>query len=461
MHLATGVPVRDAALLLGLACCGCYGTSHPDAGVEGGPDAPIDAASADAFVPAFPVLHWRAEDVGTCPVVPVPVFAPPPGERPLTDGSVRWVRDRVVSGLAPPALLTSGTSMQSEDLHRWFPVDYQTGDLGPSFILDYTVPSPEPGERNIFRYGGPFLSLRGDVVVSRTPWQLLAWQPGFVAGEVWPIPEIDWLRNEERDADWGMLELDHSLLAFSPVTGHVAAAVGLGTALVAVRCPGVDGGTQYVIDFRHLPRQPPYRTVVYFRENGELIVFYDRVWVFSPSGELLREVDLGVNTEPPIAYDRTCGLLLKTGRRRYVWLDVDSMAPRVTLEPTFSHSVAMGTYECGALLVSGDGFTTVRPDQAELRLAPAAARVTPTRTGYLVALPTEGRAEVLRFDGSTERDFPTTWDGTAAITPTGSALGHDSTVFGDARWELGIDASGCLARDCGLNWAHTNSPIPE
>ncbi len=464
--MTAGVPVRRFAFALAMASCGCSGPSLPDAAAEVIPDAstdaPVDSPSVDAFIPPYPVLLWRADDVGACPEIPIPVFAPPPGERILPDGSVRWTRDSSLLQPAPRALLTTGTIVESEDLRLGIPVDYQTGEFGASFVMDPTTPPPEPGERNVFRFRGPRLSLRGEVLVSRTPWQLLAWQPGLLGSEVWSIPEIGWLRREEANPDWGLIEPDQSLLAFSPATGHIPAAVGLGTAVIAARCPGIDGRTQYVIDLRHLPpRRPPYRTVVYFRENGELIVFYDRVWVFSPTGELLRDVDLGVHTELPIAYDRTCGLLLKTGRRRYVWLDVDSMTPRATFEPTFEHSSAMGTYECGALLVSGDGYTALRPDGTELRLAPSSARVTPTPTGYLVALPMEGRAEVLRFDGSTERDFATTWDGTATITPTGSALGYYSPVFGDARWELGVDASGCLARDCGLNWAHTNSPLPE
>ncbi len=454
-HVRTSLPLPHvpvmrggAALLsLGVVLSGCADSRQRDDVEDASLEETLDASTT------APVVLWRNETVGPCPRVMTPVFNPPT-EPEVVPGAERWSQaDRVLNVRSAPTLLGTGLSLWSLDAHSETPMDHATGELGTPFVMDPTLPAPDRFD-TLYRYRHALMALGESTVVSRTPWELIGWTAGMTRGEVWPFREIAWLRRaEEADlAAYRSDDLDHAMPAWSPVTGQVAFAAGLGTNVVAVQCPP-PGQPQFVLDFRDLPREPPYRTALYYRENGELVVVFGRaLWIVAPDGTLLRRGEPGVFAEP-IAYDRECGMLLKTGRRRYEWWNLEEMSARVALDVEFEHSSASGTYECGLIVWSGDGATVVRPDSSSFLVG--AGGVLATRSGYLAPLPAAGLMRRLDFSGTQTAEFSTTWTGHSVLTPTGSA------ITPTARWELGVSDVGCLARDCGLNWAHTNSPLPE
>jgi hypothetical protein len=452
-------PAFTLFAVVGLGCA-CEGALAP-------PDATFDAPGLDAAIDAYtpppfePTLIWRAEGAGTCPVIMTPVWDPP-SEPPIARGQRRWgPGGDAFTPVVTPTLLADGTSLWTSDLYEELVREYATADrLGTRRFRGLGSPPPVEGFDTQFRYRLPRMTLGRSTVVSRDLWSLLHLEvPG--ATQRWIFPELDTLFAAERSRPLPALGtmLEHSMPAWNPVTGQLAFTVGLENQILAVQCPGDNMG-QFMLNIG--PRNPlragenPY-THIFYRENGELLLHRNgQLHVISPTGEVLRSVSTGAGARPH-TYDPTCGMFFQMGEIDWSWWNVDTMSPGPVLHPRYAEDGVSGAPDCGLREGSRDRLLAVHPDGTASMLSPGGVQVLFTAEGYLRFSMSGDSVEVLDARGVVLEAFALDGAVMAAsvFTPDGNMLSANT------RWYLGYAPGLPLYLNSGMNWAHTNSPLPE
>jgi hypothetical protein len=240
--------------------------------------------------------------------------------------------------------------------------------------------------------------------------------------------------------------------AWSPTTGTVA----FGGTRVAVQCTQSDAG-RFIVRFAAAPSDWTYlRSHLIYRENGELLVHYGALYVLGPRGELLRSTGLPPDSEP-LAYAPECGLLYRQQATPWylTWWDVDTMQPRQTFIIPIG-STGLSIYSrCRPVVWRNDGVWISESEVSVFPLGPEDRRQ--LRDGGSYAWGPEN--EVILFDASgaetgrfTVQDYEPS---SGSSTPEG-----DFVAPGVGYWELGLDRVPSGTLSTGLNWAHTNSPLP-
>jgi hypothetical protein len=202
-------------------------------------------------------------------------------------------------------------------------------------------------------------------------------------------------------------------------------------------------------------------THLLYRENGELLVHLGGLFVIGPTGELLRSTGLPPDSVPR-AYSPECGLLYEDYNQRgqFTWWDVDAMRPwaRVTMPaPWGALRVLPG---CRPVLTTYSGWWIGRLDQVAEPLAGKMSMLVPLSDGRVAVLEaTTSEVAVLDSGGIETARYPL--EGASNLfylywTPDGDVGERDVGL-----WELGLELAPTHALETGMNWAHTNSPLPE
>jgi len=223
-----------------------------------------------------------------------------------------------------------------------------------------------------------------------------------------------------------------------------------------------EGGGRFLLAFDRAPDPWTYgRTHLVYRENGELLVHLGGLFVIGPTGELLRSVGLPPDSVPR-AYTPECGILYEplNARGRFTWWDVDTMRPRqgFNMPPDWRDlRVASG---CRPIVqVRGSWWRGVSMTEYEAFGPPAAALLPLTDGGY-AALDSDAHEIILLDADGAEQSriaLEEPWSPLLIYWTPDGHLGQ----FNDALWELGLDLAPLHTLETGMNWAHTNSPLPE
>ena len=274
----------------------------------------------------------------------------------------------------------------------------------------------------------------------------------------WTFPVLDDLYAYERSLPlvWPPSVLEQTMPAWNPVTGQLAFTVGTSNAHLAVQCPGDDMGQFLLfIGSRNELRtgSNPY-TQIFYRENGELILHRNgQTHLISPTGEVLRTLEMGPYPRP-IAYDQTCGVLYNVSDSGWQWWDMDAMSGGPILQLLEGASAVFGSEDCGIIGYSSGRIEVAHPDDTHTRiLGNVGAAIV---GGWAMFPPFGRRVEIVDSQGVLMETIPVTDEPTPGVlTPDGYMLDTDE------RWYLGYPPALRLGLNTGLNWAHTNSPLPE
>ncbi|GAB4208857.1 MAG: hypothetical protein OHK0013_27680 [Sandaracinaceae bacterium] len=286
--------------------------------------------------------------------------------------------------------------------------------------------------------------------------------PSAVRRGTWPFPELEATVDRTMPLPWPSRTIPQTSSAWSPTTGTIAFTTGVyyTNQNVAVQCPEADGG-RFIVSFAAAPRDWTYtRTHLVYRENGELLVHLGALYVLGPRGELLRSTGLPPDSVP-LAYTPECGLLYGRGRGlggNLTWWDVDSIQPRETyLTPV--DGLALRILPDCRPLVARDGQWWVGMSSVSVVPAePAGADILPLRDGGVAAVFWDS-AEIALLDSTGAEigrvPLDTFVEGYSYYTPEG-----DLGTLGGGFWEVGLQLAPWGTLETGLNWAHTNSPLP-
>ena len=449
---------RRSSLLIGALplICAC-------SDAHGARDAAVSSDTrSDAWTPppAAPELVFRSAEAGVCPRYNRPHYfgIPGTGER----GRARWIRDVTVGPGILPTFVAEGSLWTSD---RWSLdyVDHITGEEEPGFYTTPDVSRPTMDEGGtVWRYKYAPMSLGESLIVSRDAFGLWFVDLSSVADpRSLSFPEVEAMIDRRAPLPAPNLELEHVMPAWSPATGQIAYTVGYDNAIVAVMCP-VDGGGQLILRFAPRPETGYRGTRVYYRANGELLVHRGGLHVISPTGELLRSASPSATAEP-YAYAEGCGVLYQDGTE-WFWFDPDSLSagPRADLS---EYRGAAGSASCALRAGSSEGVFLVLPGSERPAVRLAAAGVGAYELG-------DGR--FVRLDQTT-RELAIVDAGGAVVEPVVRLSGDVNLVGGPywtpdghviftsgGLWELDLPAPGpMLWPEAGMNWAHTNSPLPE
>ena len=432
------------------------------------PDASFDAPGLDVAIDAFtpppfePTLVWRAEGAGMCPDLMTPVWDPP-AEPPIARGERRWGS----GGTSPVSyvagtLLADGTSFWARDFSREQSLDYLTGAYGGTTLYVGTPIVPETIDTE-FRYALPRMTLGRNTIVIRDLWSLrfMRFGAGGSALRSWTFPVLDDLFAAQRalplpDMRFGGPE--QTMPAWNPVTGQIAFTVGLENSILAVQCAGDDLG-QFILDIG--PRNTlsagrnPY-TQVYYRENGELLVLRnERLFVISPTGEVLRSHDTLAGARAH-AYDAECGLLFSIANQ-WRWQNVDTQLLGPPFQARGDAFATAGTQACGIIQSTRAGVFVSHPgaEDRQIGLPNTGRLAVPGGFALLEPAPSPRISIVDSAGNETDMFLAPERRLGRLLTPDGNV------IYPGTRWYLGLPAGPQLSLDSGLNWAHTNSPLPE
>ncbi|GAB4208860.1 MAG: hypothetical protein OHK0013_27690 [Sandaracinaceae bacterium] len=441
-----------AALALALSGCTCAGPDGPDAGFE-------DAWGPDTFgpwpTPPEPELIWSAGIDTPCAELRTPVWTPTPRTGP--PGTRRWVQS---GGFPEPAMeqatFADGSVFYTPDFMDLFGIDLQTGVTWQAI----RTPGPRP-DRTGFQ-PGLLMTLGESLIVSADPFSLVyydvrgARDAASVRRGTWLFPELEALVDRTRAFDTRLVP--GRSIAWSPTAGTVAftASTIPSSRAVAVQCTEADAG-RFIVSFASPPADwTQWRTHLIYRENGELLVHYGALYVLGPRGELLRSTGLPPDSEP-LAYTPECGLLYRQQATPWylTWWDVDTMQPRQTFIIPIG-STGLSIYSrCRPVVWRNDGVWISESEVSVFPLGPEDRRQ--LRDGGSYAWGPDN--EVILFDASgaetgrfTVQDYEPS---SGSSTPEG-----DFVAPGVGYWELGLDRVPSGTLSTGLNWAHTNSPLP-
>lgn len=447
-------------------CSGC-----PDAHDMRDAGVPFDAATsgdagtsetgADAGNMAQPAILWVSDMAGRCSSVLTPSFAPqssvagPPG-------SERWPGPVRGSGrgVAPyPSFAGEGLYWTSDLFTHDF-VDFASGAEDLAVLTMPGVPAPSPDELgSVWRYRKPLMSLGRSILVSRDAYDLYYADVSIDSGffRRWSFPEVDDFVRRDSSLPSRNDTLDHVMPAWSPVSGQVAYTSGYDNDVLAVMCPENDGG-QFVIGLPHLSADQYRVTSLFFSETGELLVHHGQLFVFARTGELLR-----VGSPPPgmapQAYAPECGMLYRRGDS-WAWMDVESMSLGAEIDMSEFLGVS-GASDC--TLLGGTRTGVVRVDTDGRHSPQVDGSVQELRDGSLLVFRRDTReVSIVDATGATLR-VVTRLEGGGVLgigpfwTPTGDVV----FLSGGGYYDVGAPPPGPLLwLDSGLNWAHTNSPLP-
>jgi hypothetical protein len=280
--------------------------------------------------------------------------------------------------------------------------------------------------------------------------------PSTVRRGTWPFPELEALVDRTRPWPTRLVPTTVSS-AWSPTTGTVAfVASTRASAALAVQCTDADAG-RFIATFASPPSDwNDARMHLLYRENGELLVHYGALYVLGPRGELLRSTGLPRDSEP-LAYTPECGLLYRQRATPWylTWWDVDTLQPRQTfLIPIGSTGLRIFS-RCRPVVWRNDGTWISESEVSVFPLGPDERRL--LRDGGSYTWSPENEVTVFDASGAETERF-TVQDYTpssGSSTPEG-----DFVAPGVGYWELELDRAPSGTLSTGLNWAHTNSPLP-
>lgn len=438
-----------------------------------------DAGLGDAAVDAAEWVSWRAETIADCEGPAPPVWLPRDDHAP---GEFLWARTWAEIrrdpeggiGLRPPYALTGRTPLLSGDGFVTFTwreneTDMRllardgTGSGGGVWrvtLMDYR-PVGRMWLTNGHTYGIPdFLTALA-----------LTGADGVAPERVFPILELEGQIPVRVGGGW-----PRAALAWSP--RNRAAVLFTGSNVVFSGC----------LD-RPLPRWAHRVPIgragttdeIYVRANGDAVVAGDTTMLISETGELLGTTSFRDRAYPPrpAGYREACGVLFMTSpEEEWRWLDVDTMefGPPLGGAPSASGEWS-GTADCGLVYrsstqllrrLAADGSvlheTPLRSGIAghPIPLADGSTFVPLADTGWLV----------VAMDGTvTQRvDLGEPWSsrrlvGDGALAPDGTFFFAVSDILGDsfafAAVATGLRPGPLLWTGSGLNFAHTNSALPD
>jgi len=275
------------------------------------------------------------------------------------------------------------------------------------------------------------------------------------------------------------------MAAWSPMTGDM---ISFGRSLdgtvsgVGVGC--VEGNRW----FTEIPGLDSPTAVNFVRPDGDVIVTsLQRVWVLDgETGEPLRMTTVGDNFAQSVAYHPGCGVLVElsvVGGTSWYWLNDDTMEPgpalRLPADRPTGISGWSGTADCGLVASAGTGNVVRLNADGSVRFNTPI----PAGTGITIASP----PVVLTDDETLLMVDPPGW---MRLTATGevdsivrlnmsqvglrsagqTTLAPDGTMYfmtnsgGEYRFaaaSTGAIPGPYLWRNSGLNWARTNSILPD
>lgn len=440
-----------------LSSCACSGPGPSDGGVVGD-------TRADAFVelPDPPELLFVAPTAGMCPELNVPTC--PGRSRGVAPGTMRWEHPTSVESpeSRTPTFLTNA-SVWTRDLWALDILDHDFGDEGEREYVAPLVPAPTAGEDgSVWRYRHAPMSLGSTLLVSRDAFGLwYADLGGIHRARHWQFPELEAMVRLDEPLPRTNQNIEQVMPAWSPATGQIAYPVGYDNDLLAVSCP-VDFGGQYILRFGAIPDGAHWSTHVYYRANGELLVHRGGLFVVSPLGEIVRSAP-SPGDAVPYAYQEGCGVLYQDGTD-YFWIDVDRLEPGRHLDMEGFNGVA-GLSDCALVGGNSSGVMVVRPDGSRDQLSGPGDSVAELDGGGVVILdPITREFQVFdRTRSSLVSSGRLEGDGILGVGPYWTPDGHVMFLArsGSGFWDLDLPPLGpMLWPEAGMNWAHTNSPLP-
>ncbi len=443
---------------LTLSVLGCSGPVRP-------PDAFVTDADQDARLelPTAPERLFVAPTAGMCPELNVPTY--PGRTRGVAAGNIRWEHPTMVESpeSQTPTFVTNA-SVWTRDLWALDIIDHDFGDEEARAYTAPLAPAPTMMENgSLWRYRHAPMTLGSSIVVSRDAFGL--WYADLSTtfpARHWRFPELEEMVNVGEPLPRTNPNIEQVMPAWSPMTGQIAYPVGYDNALLAVSCP-VDFGGQYILRFGSIPEGAHWSTHVYYRSNGELIVHRGGVFVVSPTGEILRST-AGPGDAEPYAYAEGCGLLYRD-ETNYFWLDVDSLETGSRFDMR-DFSGASGLSDCSLFGGNSRGGTVVTVDGARSQVSGPGDQVVELDGGGFVVIDTTTRefqvydpARALLGAGRLEGDVRLGGGG-PIFTPDGHVMWVSRS--GGGFWDLDLPPLGpMLWPEAGMNWAHTNSPLPQ
>jgi hypothetical protein len=466
LAVVAGVVAAGAALS-GVGCT-CEPVQSVDAGLDSAvvdawwPDADGGPPPPDAFtwpLPDPPGLGWSAGISEPCRELRTPVFRPT--ERTGPPGTQRWRQSGGLFGdvAVEEPTFAAGRVFFTPDLVGLHGVDLETGAFAEA------ASGPGRPVETDWGYIEPWMTLGESLVVYRDGFSLRYYDvsgPRAVGG-TWLFPELEATVDRREPLPARNRMLQHVASAWSPTTGTVAFTLGpyYRNRVVAVQCTEANAG-RFLVSLEDVPAGWTYnRTHVLYRENGELLVHLGGLFVIGPTGELLRSVGLPPDSVPR-AYTPECGLLYEdyNHRGQFTWWDVDAMqagASYTLPSPWGELRILPG---CRPAAGDRSGWWVGRAGEEAEMVAPNMVRLIPLDEGR-VALFYSTTSELAILDSAGTETARYTLEGAENLfylywTPDGH-VGERDVGF----WELGLDPVPTYALDTGMNWAHTNSPLPQ
>lgn len=448
----------DILSFVALAALGCSGPVRP-------PDAFIVDADQDARLemPSPPERLFVDPTAGTCPDLNTPTF--PGRTRGVAPGSSRWEHPTMVeSPESRTPTFVGNASVWTRDLWALDILDHDFGDEEERAYTAPLAPAPTMGENgSIWRYRHAPMTLGSSIVVSRDAFGL--WYADLSTtfpARHWRFPELEEMVNVGEPLPRTNPNIEQVMPAWSPVTGQIAYPVGYDNAMVAVSCP-VDFGGQYILRFGPIPEGAHWSTHVYYRANGELIVHRGGVFIVSPTGEVLRSAP-GPGDAEPYAYSEGCGLLYRDDTS-YFWLDAESLEAGSRFDMgDFGGATAQA--DCRLQGGNSSGVYLVAPSGEREQIAGPGDSLAALNGGGLVVLDRATR-EFQVYDSARALISSGRLEGDVALSAGGPVWTPDGHVVwvsrsGGGFWDLDLPPLGpMLWPEAGMNWAHTNSPLPQ
>ncbi len=493
---------KPATLLAALLLSACSQPAGPDAGLDaridaGRPDADLDANRdayrSDANLP-FAEVVWRNPTPPDCSrfVNNPPRWAPtsPVGEI----GVPRWLvpsNDRAFGlavtwdqppptrpSLFGPVLTGSGSVLWTFSDFFDIGLDYATGTL-VHFGTSAGVVNRTQDPNNYTRFPRMWLP----------PRNALYWAHGL-AGRPLREPTFTDEDGPGRADSFSAIAAtpervsgviggrDQNVPAWSPTSGDIVAGVSSGASRVVVS--GCDSGARWTTA---VPLVEHPNSVLFVRENGEVVVGTPgSVHILDgESGEPLRAGLTGAVTSTdygfPVTYQPGCGVLIeKEIAMVWYWYDVDRMERGPLLGNTVRRMSGTGSWsgtgDCGVVQNTNFGIVRYNAD-GSVRYD---RRAPPGTAGTLVP-------PIPLADGGTAMILPGGW---YRIAPDGALsevtriapeligftsvsepiLAPDGTLFylseaGASAIPTGLIPGPYLWPRSGLNWARTNSILPD
>ena len=479
------------ACSLTLASCTCI---QPDV-----PDAHRDAFDPPDAVTVMPRQVWLNPSPPACArreALPRWRVTADPG--PV--GSVRWVRSLGEAdfanwlrglGFRPPAYRRIAPALTGDGVASWIFVaerDDENRMIGLTYDAGAWATATPTDSANYTRMWLPDVYVAGlglggrsmfpptppEYYIGTPPPENSAWlmDPSFMFG-----PEVSF-GGAQRGEDFPMP-------AWSPTTGEMVsfgARPGGSDPGVGVGCAE---GNRW---FTQIPGFDPPTAVNFVRPNGDVIVTSGNdVWVLNgATGEPLREAILGDAFANSATYHPACGVLVELPTETttsWYWLNDETMEPgpalRLPVDRSTSIGAWSGTPDCGLVASAGTGnMVRLNADGTVRYNVPIPAGVGITIASPPVALEDGGTLLMvdppgwMRLNAAGEITSTVRLDamrvGARSAGPT--TLAPDGTMYFMTRTgteiRFGAASTGAIPgpylwRQSGLNWARTNSILPD